>query len=31
VLVITPYNAQVKALGEVLPGFRIGTVDKFQG
>ena len=30
-LVITPYNAQVKALGEVLPGFRIGTVDKFQG
>ena len=31
VLVITPYNAQVKALSEVLPGFRIGTVDKFQG
>ena len=30
-LVITPYNAQVKALGDVLPGFRIGTVDKFQG
>ena len=31
VLLITPYNAQVRALGEVLPGFRIGTVDKFQG
>ena len=31
VLVITPYNAQVKALTEALPGFRIGTVDKFQG
>ena len=31
VLIITPYNAQVKSLGEVLPGFRIGTVDKFQG
>ena len=31
VLVITPYNAQVKALGDLLPGFRIGTVDKFQG
>ena len=31
VLVITPYNAQVRALSELLPGFRIGTVDKFQG
>ena len=31
VLLITPYNAQVRALGEALPGFRIGTVDKFQG
>ena len=31
VLVIAPYNAQVKALGDLLPGFRIGTVDKFQG
>ena len=31
VLVITPYNAQVRAIGEQLPGFRIGTVDKFQG
>ena len=31
VLIITPYNAQVKSLDEALPGFRIGTVDKFQG
>ena len=31
VLVITPYNAQVRALSDALPGFRIGTVDKFQG
>ena len=31
VLFITPYNAQVRALSEALPGFRIGTVDKFQG
>ena len=31
VLIITPYNAQVRALSEALPGFRIGTVDKFQG
>ena len=31
VLLITPYNAQVRVLSEALPGFRIGTVDKFQG
>ena len=31
VLVIAPYNAQVKAIRDALPGFRIGTVDKFQG
>ncbi|MEZ4503110.1 MAG: TM0106 family RecB-like putative nuclease [Dehalococcoidia bacterium] len=31
VLIITPYNAQVALLTEQLPGFRIGTVDKFQG
>ena len=31
VLVITPYNAQVKAIRDALPGFHIGTVDKFQG
>ncbi len=31
VLVLTPYNAQIKAIREELPDFRIGTVDKFQG
>ena len=31
VLFITPYNAQVRALRQALPAFRIGTVDKFQG
>ena len=32
VLVVTPFNAQVKCLAAKLPaGTRIGTVDKFQG
>ncbi len=31
ILIIAPYNAQVFALQEKLPGARIGTVDKFQG
>ncbi|TMK98896.1 MAG: TM0106 family RecB-like putative nuclease [Actinobacteria bacterium] len=32
VMVVTPYNAQVRCLTEHLPvGVRIGTVDKFQG
>ena len=31
ILVTTPYNAQVKAIKDALPDFRIGTVDKFQG
>jgi predicted RecB family nuclease len=31
ILIVAPYNAQVAALAERLPGFRIGTVDKFQG
>jgi uncharacterized protein len=31
ILVITPYNAQVFELQQLLPGARIGTVDKFQG
>ena len=31
VLVVSPYNAQVAALSRALPGFRVGTVDKFQG
>ena len=31
ILVVAPYNAQVAALADALPGFRVGTVDKFQG
>ncbi len=31
ILIVAPYNAQVNALSKDLPGFRIGTVDKFQG
>ena len=31
VLIITPYNAQVRAIRDALSDFRIGTVDKFQG
>lgn len=31
ILIVAPYNAQVSALIEKLPGMRIGTVDKFQG
>jgi uncharacterized protein len=32
ILVVTPYNMQVRLLSRVLPtGARIGTVDKFQG
>ena len=32
VLVVSPYNAQVRQLIDVLPdGARVGTVDKFQG
>jgi predicted RecB family nuclease len=32
VLVVTPYNAQVRALRQTVPeGIRVGTVDKFQG
>ncbi len=31
VLVVAPYNVQVNALKEALPGVRVGTVDKFQG
>ena len=30
-MIVAPYNAQVTALAERLPGLRIGTVDKFQG
>ena len=31
VLIITPYNAQVRVIAEALPGADVGTVDKFQG
>ena len=32
VLVVAPYNAQVHAIGRLLPaGAHVGTVDKFQG
>jgi predicted RecB family nuclease len=31
ILIVAPYNGQVAALRETLPGMRIGTVDKFQG
>jgi predicted RecB family nuclease len=32
VMVVAPYNAQVRSLREALPdGVRVGTVDKFQG
>lgn len=32
ILVVAPYNAQVKVLRQELPsGIRVGTVDKFQG
>jgi predicted RecB family nuclease len=31
ILIVAPYNAQVRALTKALPGHRIGTVDKFQG
>ena len=32
IMVVAPYNAQVRCLRETLPaGVRVGTVDKFQG
>lgn len=31
ILVIAPYNAQVLEIQRLLPGARVGTVDKFQG
>jgi len=31
ILIVAPYNAQVSAVGERLPGAKVGTVDKFQG
>jgi uncharacterized protein len=31
ILIVAPFNAQVQALRDALPGLRVGTVDKFQG
>jgi superfamily I DNA and/or RNA helicase len=31
ILIIAPYDAQVFALRDRIPGSRVGTVDKFQG
>lgn len=31
IVIVAPFNAQVSALREKLPGVEIGTVDKFQG
>ena len=31
ILIIAPYNAQVFKVQNLLPGARVGTVDKFQG
>jgi uncharacterized protein len=31
IIVVAPYNMQVNALTDALPGIRAGTVDKFQG
>ncbi len=31
ILIVAPYNAQVSELSTLLPGAKIGTVDKFQG
>lgn len=31
ILILAPYNSQVGVLGRVIPGARVGTVDKFQG
>lgn len=31
ILIITPYNAQVFEIQQLIPGAHVGTVDKFQG
>jgi uncharacterized protein len=31
ILVVAPFNLQVRRLAAALPGVRVGTVDKFQG
>ena len=30
-MIITPYNAQVFEIQQLIPGAHVGTVDKFQG
>jgi uncharacterized protein len=31
ILVVAPYNLQVRTIRAMIPGIRVGTVDKFQG
>ncbi len=31
ILIVAPYNMQVNAISDRIPGARVGTVDKFQG
>ena len=31
ILIVAPYNAQVSEIAALVPGARVGTVDKFQG
>jgi superfamily I DNA and/or RNA helicase len=31
ILIVAPYNAQVSEISRLIPGARVGTVDKFQG
>jgi superfamily I DNA and/or RNA helicase len=31
IVIITPYNAQVFEIQQLIPGAHVGTVDKFQG
>lgn len=31
ILIVAPYNLQVRKLSKALPGVRVGSVDKFQG
>ena len=31
IIVVAPYNVQINALSDALPGIRVGTVDKLQG
>ena len=31
ILIVAPYNAQVAAIRDAIPGARVGTVDRFQG